>query len=241
MSESRLSGIDTQWSVVRKAHDSEADGKLAQSQLIDRYGPAIKRYLLGSLRSAEAADEVFQEFALRLVRGDFKNADSHRGRFRSLIKTALYHLIIDYHRRNQRNKRLGTDSALEHVAATACQPGDETFSLAWRESLLQGAWNRLEQLQAQTGKPYFAVLQTRLAHAELTTNQLMERLAEENVVVPQGSAFRVFLHRARRRFAVLMLKQVTASMENPTDEAIELELIELGLHHFCKLAMKGSS
>ncbi len=234
MSGSRLSGIDTQWSMVRKAHESEASGKRAQSQLIERYGLAIKRYLLASLRSEEGADEVFQEFALRLVRGDFKNADSHKGRFRSLIKTALYHLIIDYHRRNQRNKKLGTDSALEHVAAAEIQPIDESFSLAWRESLMQGAWSRLQQLQVQTGKPYFDVLQARVKHPALTTSQLLQRLADEEVVVPQGSAFRVFLHRARRRFAALMLEQVTASMENPTDEAIELELIELGLHHFCK-------
>jgi RNA polymerase sigma factor (sigma-70 family) len=240
MPESRLSGIDTQWSMVRKAHEAKSSGKLAQSQLIERYGPAVKRYLLASLRSEEAADEVFQEFALRLVRGDFKNADSHKGRFRSLIKTALYHLIIDFHRRNQRNKKLGTDSALEHVAAAEIQPVDESFSLAWRETLIQGAWTRLEQLQTQTKKPYFDVLRARVEHPELTTGNLLQHLAVENIVVPQGSAFRVFLHRARRRFAALVLEQVTASLENPTDDAIELELIELGLHHFCKPTIEGS-
>jgi len=239
MSESRLSGIDTQWSMVRKAHESKASGKLAQSQLIDRYSPAVKRYLLASLRSEEAADEVFQEFALRLVRGDFKNANSHKGRFRSLIKTALYHLIIDFHRRNQRNKKLGTDSALEYVVAEEIRPVDESFSLAWRETLMQGAWTRLEQLQSQTGKPYFDVLRARVEHPELTTGKLQQYLADESVVAPSGSAFRVFLHRARRRFAALVLEQVTASLENPTGESIELELIELGLHHFCKPAFES--
>jgi hypothetical protein len=67
----------------------------------------------------------------------------------------------------------------------------------------------------------------------------LQQLADESIKVPHGSAFRVFLHRARKRFAALMLEQVTNSMEDPTDEAVELELIELGLHHFCKPAVDG--
>ena len=47
---------------------------------------------------ADLADEMFQEFALRLVRGDFRNADAARGRFRFFLKTALYHLVVDAQR-----------------------------------------------------------------------------------------------------------------------------------------------
>jgi hypothetical protein len=46
------------------------------------YHRAVHRYLLGALRDEDAAEELFQEFALRFVRGDFRWADRGRGRFR---------------------------------------------------------------------------------------------------------------------------------------------------------------
>ena len=37
--------------------------------LLQRYQGVVYRYLLGSLRDADAADELFQEFALRCLQG----------------------------------------------------------------------------------------------------------------------------------------------------------------------------
>ena len=238
MSDSHLSRIETIWSLVHNAHDSRVSGNFAQAQLIDRYGPAVKRYLLASLRDEDAASEVFQEFALRLVRGDFRNADSGKGKFRSMIKTALYRLMIDNYRRKQKQKKLGSGSPSDDVeAAEDSSPGKASFSLAWRESLLDESWNRLEQLEQQTGKPYFSVLRARADQPRLTTRQLHELLAGSVAGVPAEPAFRVFLHRCRKRFASILLQQVVDSLQEPTEEDIELELIELGLHHFCKPAM----
>lgn len=48
----RLSRIDTMWSVVQRAHaDQTMEVRRAQKQLLDRYGGAIRRYLVGSLRA----------------------------------------------------------------------------------------------------------------------------------------------------------------------------------------------
>src|SRR5262245_41794459 len=90
----RLSRITTLWSLVYEAHGDAADAaKAAQHRLMDRYGGAAHRYLLGALRDADAADDLFQDFSLRFLRGDFRNADPERGRFRDFVKTALFHLI----------------------------------------------------------------------------------------------------------------------------------------------------
>src|SRR5690242_54719 len=98
----RLSRISTCWTLVFQAHAAPKEAVAAAQQvLMQRYCGAVYRYLLASLRDADAADEVAQEFALRFVRGDFKRADPERGRFRDFVKTALYHLIVDYHRRRQ--------------------------------------------------------------------------------------------------------------------------------------------
>ena len=108
MDDDRLSQIETLWTVVRRAHD---DGMTvagqAQEQLIEQYGGAVRRYALAALRNEDAANDVFQEFALKFARGDFARADPERGSFRSLVKTVVYRLVVDYQRRKVRNARVG--------------------------------------------------------------------------------------------------------------------------------------
>lgn len=240
MSSSHLSRIDTIWSMVHNANESKSTGVEAQTQLFDRYGMAVKRYLLASMRNEDAASEVFQEFALRLIRGDFRNASAEKGKFRSMIKTALYRLMIDYYRRTQKQRKLGSGNEFQDpVETNEPDRGFDSFTLAWRESLLDESWNRLEQLQMTTGKPYFSVLRARVDQPRLTTQQLLEFLIEGGENFPSASAFRVFLHRARKRFAAILLQQVVESLQEPSDDEVELELIELGLHHFCKPVMRG--
>ena len=77
----------------------------ARAALVHRYRGAIYRYLLGAVRNPDVADDLAQDFALRLVRGDFRNADPERGRFRDLVKTVLFHLIVDYQRRQKAQPR----------------------------------------------------------------------------------------------------------------------------------------
>ena len=94
-----ISRIATAWSMVREAHGDHTAVQSAQQRLLDRYGAAVRRYALSALRNEDAADEVFQEFALKFVRGDLGKADPERGRFRAFVKTVVYRLIVDYQRR----------------------------------------------------------------------------------------------------------------------------------------------
>lgn len=135
--------------------------------LVQRYLPAIYRYALGVLRNPDAADEVVQEFALRLVRGDFHRADPERGRFRDYVKTVLYHLITDYHKRKQR----GAQPLAEPAEVADSEPGthlsDRDFLDRWRETLLNQAWQALEEYEEQTGKLFHTVLRFRSENPSL--------------------------------------------------------------------------
>lgn len=235
MANSRLSKIETQWSLVNRANEVQHGATVAQTELFERYSPAIKKYLLASLRNEEAASEVFQEFALRLVRGDFRNADCDKGKFRNMIKTALYRLMVDFHRRTNRRKKLGTAEQIELVPAEEDDSITDSFTIAWRQTMLDQAWARLEQLQHETSKPYFIILRARVDSPQLTTKQLHKHLQEEDLVeILAEGTFRVYLHRARKRFAKLLTEQVSLSVQNPTPEEVESELIDLGLHLFCR-------
>src|SRR5262245_57409410 len=120
----RLSRIATPWSLVCRAHHGPADEvRLARRQLLERYEGAVRRYLRKVLHVRDAADEVFQDFALRLLHGDLRGADPQRGRFRNFVKGTLFHLIADY--RKQRRKWPGPLPAGD---AAPCADPDEVES-----------------------------------------------------------------------------------------------------------------
>src|SRR5262245_63341462 len=82
--ESRLSRIETTWTLVFQAHQGQEPDALARQRLLLRYRGAIYRYLLGALRDPDAAEELAQEFAVRFLQGGFRRADPQQGRFRDL-------------------------------------------------------------------------------------------------------------------------------------------------------------
>src|SRR5262249_13327225 len=81
-----ISQIATVWPLIEQAHgDDPEETGAAQDALLRRYRPAVYRYLLACLGRCDAAEDLWQEFALRFVRGDFRNANPEKGRFRDLL------------------------------------------------------------------------------------------------------------------------------------------------------------
>src|SRR5262249_5736972 len=143
-----LSQIPTLWSTVEKAHGQDAaEVTAARQRLLDRYGGAVQRYLLGALRDAEAAEELTQEVALRFMDGKYQGADRERGRFRNFVKGVLAHLIADHFRRLARPRPQPLDA--ENVAAADGDPAapDPLFVESWRQALLTRAWQALADLE----------------------------------------------------------------------------------------------
>ncbi len=234
--DARLSRIETLWSVVRRAHEDDLSAaQAAQQELIDRYGGAVRRYLLGALRDEDAADEVFQEFALRFVRGDFQKAAPERGRFRSFVKTSIYHLIVDFQRRATRDRK-HRSPAFEFTddMQASLEQMDAAFTSSWRSELLASSWSALQSRESANGKPYYTVLRFRADHPHLRSPELAEELSSKlNRPLSPGNV-RVLVHRAREVFAELLLANVEDSLENPSLDDLEQELIALDLYSYCK-------
>jgi RNA polymerase sigma-70 factor (ECF subfamily) len=232
----RLSSISTVWTVVAAAHQGPPDeASVARKALVERYLRAIYRYLLGAVRDAEVADELCQEFCLRFVRGDFRNADPQRGRFRDLLRTALINLVINYQKR-KKPLPLAAESQLE-----APPPGDPEadFVARWREELLRRAWEALEAYQQESGRPLYTVLHCRADQPRLSSEELAEQLSERLGKPLTAVAFRQVLHRARVKFAALLEEEVRQSLPpGAPPERIEEELVELGLFQYCRSARR---
>lgn len=237
----RLSRIETCWSIIRRAHDQREDTTVeqavvqAQQDLLQRYGGAVKRYALAALRNEEAADEVFQEFALRFVRGDLGRANPEKGRFRSFVKTTVYHLIVDQQRRGKRDARMTPiRTATPEPKAPTEEQHDELFSATWRDDLLSRVWEQLEQQEASTGKPYHTALRCRVDHPELRSPELAEKLTELLGKPMKAGAARVLLHRAREAFAELLLEEVAHTLPGASRDEVQEELIDLNLFEYCR-------
>jgi RNA polymerase sigma-70 factor (ECF subfamily) len=230
----RLSQIATRWSLVFQAHQGQPDAGQARQALVQRYHRAIYRYLLGAVRDPDAADDLAQDFAVRLVRGDFKRADPDKGRFRDFVKTALYHLVVDYQRRKVKEQHAG---APEPSVGPDELASDREFLDRWREELLNRAWEGLEEVERQTGQPYHTVLRFRAENPQLRSAQMAERLGPALGKPITDVAVRKTLQRARERFGDLLLEEVSRSLETSQVELIEQELIDLELLSYCREAL----
>jgi RNA polymerase sigma factor (sigma-70 family) len=237
-----LSRISTIWTMVIRAHGNDPQAvRIAQGGLIERYSGAVHRYLVKVLGDADAADEAFQELAVKLLRGGFRGADPQKGRFRDYLKSAVRNLAREYRRKCARHPKADLP---ERDITDAREPADHdldaSFLESCREEFLARAWSALLDEQQRSGKPYYTVLAVRAANPELTSEQLAERLRQQGFASGSTSAAatRKLLERARRRFAQHLLDDVAATVDADTErQAIEEELIDLGLLSYCRSAL----
>src|SRR5262245_46803069 len=137
--DTRLNQIATLWSVVKCAHaDPGEQGRAAKQALLERYGGAVRRYLLGALRDHDAAEDLAQEFAYRFLHGGLKGVDRERGRFRDYVKGVLFHLVADYHQKRRREPgQLSSGSFEPGEECSLAAEREEAFRMSWRDALLQ--------------------------------------------------------------------------------------------------------
>jgi RNA polymerase sigma-70 factor (ECF subfamily) len=230
----RLASISTMWTVLRAAHTGRpSEAADARSLLLRRYGGAIYRYLLGAVRDPQVAEELAQEFALRLVQGSFRHVSPERGKFRSYVKTVLFHMVSEHRKRASRRARSVPLEDVDVADPTAGdQDPDEAFQASWRDEILARVWSLLEASHAQS----YQVLRYKAEHPDATSDDIARRLSDSHGAETSAANIRQVLHRARERFSNLLLQEVAHSLDDPTDEAVDEELIELGLYQYCRRA-----
>ncbi len=207
-----------------------------------RYCGAIYRYLVRVVKDANVADELAQEFALRFVQGKFQNVDPSRGRFRDYIKTCLFNLIREHFRKAARNPQELLQDASAGPEVIELEEAD--FVEGWRDETLTKTWDALAKHEKESGQVYHTVLDYRTQHPDLTSAQLAEALTKQLGRPLTPSGVRQLVHRARERFANLLIDEVASSVQSQNIDDVADELGELGLLPYCKDVLeqrRGSS
>jgi DNA-directed RNA polymerase specialized sigma24 family protein len=225
----RLDMISTRWTLLKRAQHGEGEAAAAaQAEILERYGGAVQRYLRGALKDADAADDLFQEFAYRFLHGDLRGACREKGRFRDFLKAVVSHQVADHFKRRQRQHPVLPDKFPE-PAAPAESDLERLFQESWREELLAKTWEALSELERTTGQPFFTVLRFRADNPEMRSPDMAARLKEVMNKPLTSTGVRQLLHRAREKFAELLQQIVTTSLESDDPEQVDQELQDLGL------------
>jgi RNA polymerase sigma-70 factor (ECF subfamily) len=230
VSESRLDGIQTRWSLLRLAHSDSADTAKARQMLVLRYAAAVRRYIGAMMRSRDDADELSQEVVVRLMRGDFAGADPGRGRFRDFLKTAVRNMVHNHWLKQSRRQ---TETMAAEPASTAGDDArDQEWLAAWQKTVLDQALNACkDEDDGKSSAPAHLLLKLRTESPGATSNELAEKLGGMIGSPVRPEAFRQMLRRARLKYARCIVREIESGLDEQSpqrvlDELAALELLE---------------
>ena len=116
-------------------------------------------------------------------------------------------------------------------------PSDREFLDRWREEILQRTWAGLADEEKGSKQPYHMVLRFRSKHPEMSSGKMAEALKEPLGRLLTDGGVRQILHRAREKFADLLIAEVRRSLVSPDDDSLREELSDLGLLPYCQSAL----
>ncbi|MCP3905379.1 MAG: sigma-70 family RNA polymerase sigma factor [Planctomycetes bacterium] len=240
------SGSQTDWSMIFEAAGSEgAEAQEAWDQLSRRYWPAIYAYIRSTGRDVEDAADLTQGFVCDVLLGRrlFAVADPRRGRFRTLLLTALKNYLTERHRYDTRKKRsprgdssangdgpklLELDRESPSVVARSHSPTpDAAFDTQWAVALVHRILDgvRAECVREELAA-HWTVFERRVVRPMLTGEPpidysvLVDRLDLKDAAQAANMMITV-----KRRFARAMYAEIGRTVKDPDE--IEEEISSL--------------
>ena len=142
---------ETSWSLLAKAREPSEEGLRAREDFARRYYWPVREYLRFLVQDGEKAGELSQEFFARLSESKalWEHVSREKGAFRSYLRTALRHLVIDGQRRERSKEALETHPDQESGAGWEVLEGpsvdaaEAAFHRAWVELTLTDALARV--------------------------------------------------------------------------------------------------
>ncbi len=230
-----LGGSHTNWSIIYEAARGKAtDAVEAWEQLVRRYWPAIYAYNRSNGCSVHQASDLTQGFVCDVLMGRdlLGSADPARGRFRTLLQTALRNYLVERHRHAERTKRSPKEGQLVRLdvsessmikVPTGATP-EEAFAAQWSATLVRRV---LDQVQAECQdeglETHWLVFELRVVRpllmggAPVTYADLVDRFGLKDAA--QGGNMMITV---KRRFARALLEEVGRTVARPSQIDDEL-------------------
>lgn len=224
----------THWSVVLAAQDAQSPRSAeALERLCRQYWPPVYAFIRRRGHGPDDAQDLTQEFFARLLEKNYlQAADAARGKFRTLLLTAVTRFLINERERERAQKRGGgavhftlePDHAEQGYRVEPADPAtpETVYERRWAETLLDTVLGRLRsEFEADGERERFEVLKPFLAaeHQVPSGAEVAARLGLSETAVYS------VVHRLRRRYGELLREEVAHTVARP--EEIEDELRHL--------------
>jgi len=147
----------TRWSkVARAASGASEEDRQALADLLRRYLPALRAYLVRTRRiPGDRADDLLQAFVTQriLEKNLVARADRERGRLRTFLLTALANFVAGEFRREAAGRTMPVDphELAERPVGTPRESSD--FDLEWARQVLAETMRRTRAECEKKGRP----------------------------------------------------------------------------------------
>lgn len=222
----------TRWTLVVAAGDRHRkEARSALISLCENYWYPLYAYLRRRGYAAHEAQDLTQEFFLRVLEGHYLNrADPEKGRFRAFMLTSLKFFVADEKDRHRAHKRGGGAVVqLEFVSGeeryqrepTHEETPEKLFERRWAVSVLERVIGKLREEFVQHGRPeHFERLKVFLLGQSDAPYAVLAR----EMSTTEG-ALKVAIHRLRRRYRYLFRQEIADTVADSAEVESELRYL----------------
>jgi len=224
----------TDWSLVVAASDPDApSSQESLAALCGAYWYPIYAYIRHRGYPPESAQDLTQDFFTRVLeKGLFAEADPDRGRFRSFLRSVCTHYLANRRDRARASKRGGGRAAMPIDSADAesrynREPvheltPDRIFDRSWALTLLGRVFDQLHREYEDAGRG--AVIDE--LRAVLTEDPQADPYSKIAARLGMSeAAVRVAVHRLRRRYGILLRREIASTVEDRAEVDDEIRAL----------------
>ena len=219
--------LTTRWSIVLSCSDSATDEEKAQAataELCKIYWRPVFAFICRQGHSVPDAQDLTQEFFAKVLKGRLlQSADRNRGRFRSLLLTALKRFLHDEGDKRDAHKRGGDlsfvswDDWMTEAPSHLSIPEHESdnwsperiFDIRWAATVVERALQRLcDECEKHGRRRVFEVLCSCLT----ADREDVSYATFAKALGIQETAVKNLVHRLRARYRALLRGEVAATV-----------------------------
>lgn len=226
-----MGGLNTQFPPTEWTRVIEpAIGQNIQKELVHRYWKPVYCYLRHKGCSNEEAKDLTQGFFTEIILDSnlFNSIDRSKGKFRSLLLTALNHYVIDVARHNKRLKRhpvilVSLEDDLSISTESLANP-EAAFDYAWATDVLNETLKKLEAECRRDGLvQHWEVFQARILRPifEQKSPESIRAICQRLGIVNEAKVSNMIVT-VKRRFKQLLERNVGKYVDSNEDVNLEI-------------------